>query len=630
LPRSFSKGPRDPDATRREADAEIAAGQALEDADDAVGAEKRFRAAIALAPQYPRAHLNLGNALKKQERYEEAEAAHRAALGHDETYVPAWFNLGTVLIDRNLWAQARDVFERVLAMQPDLADAAVFLAMTYEGEGDLERACAQLERALAIRPDLAGAWSNLGMLLMERRMREAAEGAFRRTLEIDPDNAVAHAALGQMDVDRGRLKEATASLQRAMARMPDNRIFWSVYLFSLNLRDDIDAAAIAREHFRYGKLAREWAGAPAKVTRSGRGDRLRVGYVSGDLFLHPVAWFLLPILRDHDRAAVETFCYSSGHVDAMTERIQAAAHQWRHIARWSDERVWELIREDRIDVLIDLSGHTTRHRLEVFARRAAPVQAAWLGYLNTTGIDTMDFRIIDRHTDPPGETDDFNVERLARMPHSQWAYAPYSRDLPTVEQPRTAGEPLVFGSFNQTSKLSDACLDLWARVLVRVPHARLRVHAVTDETGRLDLLARLAARGVGPERVDSVGRLATGEYLNAIARADIALDAYPYNGGTTTCDTLFMGTPIVALRGPRAISRGTYSIASSAGLAELLAADADEWVEKNVRLATDAAGRLRLRQGLRARFAASPVMDTARFARDLEALYREMIRLKGA
>jgi predicted O-linked N-acetylglucosamine transferase (SPINDLY family) len=242
----------------------------------------------------------------------------------------------------------------------------------------------------------------------------------------------------------------------------------------------------------------------------------------------------------------------------------------------------------------------------------------------------MDFRIVDRHTDPPGETEALNCEALARMPHSQWAYTPYSAALPTVEQPRADGEPVVFGSFNQTSKLSNACLDLWARVLTRVPTARVRLHAVTDETGRRDVIERLAQRGITPDRVETVGRLTTGEYLQAIAHADIALDAYPYNGGTTTCDTLFMGTPIVALRGARSISRGSYSLASSAGLTELLAADIDEWVEKNVRLAEDGAYRRHLRRGLRDRFAGSPVMDPARFARDLEALYRDMVRLKGA
>ena len=330
------------------------------------------------------------------------------------------------------------------------------------------------------------------------------------------------------------------------------------------------------------------------------------------------------MLVHHDREAFETFCYSSGHVDEMTPRVRGAVEHWRPIARRGDAQVLELIRSDRIDVLVDLSGHTPRNRLGVFARRAAPVQATWLGYLNTTGLEAMDFRITDRHTDPEGASEALHSEELARLPHSQWAYVPHNV-VALKEAPRPPGSPVVFGSFNQMAKVSDGCLDLWSEVLRRVPDALLRVHAMPDDVARQDLLARLAARGVAAGRVETRGRVPTAEYLAAIADVDIALDSMPYNGGTTTLDTYYMGVPLVALAGERGIGRGSYSIAVSAGLEELVARTPRDYVERNVALANDPAARLALRRTIRPRLAASPLMDPVAFTRDLEALYRGML-----
>jgi predicted O-linked N-acetylglucosamine transferase (SPINDLY family) len=609
-------------ASRERADAEIARGQPLEDAGDVAGAEAAFRAAIAADPAYPRAHMNLGNALQKQRRLAEAEAAHREAVRIDEAYVPAWFNLASVLIDAARWADARRVLERVLGLEPDLAEAAVLLGMTYEGEGDLVRACEALQRALAIQPQLAGAWSNLGSLLVQRKMPAEGEKALRRALELDPALGAAHAGIAEIEMGRGRLREAAARFAEALQRLPRDPNVWGAYLFSLNLRDDVEPGFVAAEHRRYGRMMAADAPAAARPARR-RGRRpLRVGYVSGDLIAHPVAWFLMPVLRHHDRGEVQSYCYSSGHVDAVTERVRALTDHWRPIARRGDDDVMRLIAADEIDILVDLSGHTPRNRLALFARRAAPVQATWLGYLNTTGLATMDYRITDAYADPAGMTEALHTEQLARMPHSQWAYVPHTEGTPTRDEPRASGEAVVFGSFNQMAKLSDGCLDLWAEVLRALPEARLRVHAVPDEVAAEDLRARLASRGVARERVEMRGRVPTAEYLASIADVDIALDAFPYNGGTTTLDTYWMGVPMVALAGPRGISRGSFSIASSAQLEELLAQDRAGYVARNVDLARDREARTRLRRAIRPRLRESPVMDAERFTRDLEALYR--------
>lgn len=608
--------------SRERADAEVARGQQLEDAGDLQGAEAAFRAAIAADPAYPRAHLNLGNALQKQRRLADAEAAQREAVRIDEAYVPAWFNLASILVEQARWADARAVLERVRTLKPDLADAEVMIALTHEGDGDLVRACEALERALVLQPQLAGAWANLGSLLVQRKMPVEGEKALRRALELDPSLGAAHAGIAEIEMGRGRLREAAARFTDALARLPRDPNVWGAYLFSLNLRDDVDAPFVAAEHRRYGRMMAESSPAsPRPARRKGRRP-LRVGYVSGDLLAHPVAWFLMPVLRHHDRGEVRSYCYSSGHVDAVTERVRTATDQWRPIARRNDDDVLRLIAEDEIDILVDLSGHTPRNRLGVFARRAAPVQATWLGYLNTTGLATMDYRITDAFTDPPGMTETLHTEQLARMPHSQWAYVPHTEGPAPREAPRAPGEPVVFGSFNQMAKLSDGALDLWAEVLRGVPRAILRVHAVPDEVAAQDVRSRLERRGVARTRVETRGRLLTGEYLAALADVDIALDAFPYNGGTTTLDTYWMGVPMVALAGERGISRGSYSIASSAQLEELIARDRADYVARNASLAADAEARTRLRRTIRPRLAESPVMDAERFTRDLEAHFR--------
>ena len=608
--------------SRERADAEIARGQQLEDAGDLAQAEAAFRAAIAADAQYPRAHLNLGNALQKQRRLADAAAAQREAARIDPAYVPAWFNLGSVLVEAAQWDEARRALDRALALDPELADAHVLLAMAQEGAGDLARACESLERAVAIAPGLAGAWANLGSLLVRRKLPLEGERALRRALEIDPTLGVAHAGLAEIEMARGRLHEAAARFREARALLPQDPHVWGAYLFSLNLRDDVEPAFVAAEHRRYGAMMAAVAPVAPRPARRRARRPLRVGYVSGDLVAHPVAWFLLPVLRHHDRGEVQSYCYSSGHVDAVTERVRSVTDHWRPVARRSDEDVLRLVAEDEIDVLVDLSGHTPRHRLGVFARRAAPVQATWLGYLNTSGLGTMDYRITDAFTDPPGLTEALHTEQLARMPHSQWAYVPHTEGPAPRETPRAPGEAVVFGSFNQMAKLSDAALALWAEVLREVPEARLRVHAVPDDVAAEDVRARLERLGIARGRVETRGRVSTEEYLASIADVDIALDAFPYNGGTTTLDTYWMSVPLVALAAERGISRGSYSIAASAQLDELIAQDRAEYVARNVALARDADARARLRRTIRPRLRESPVMDAERFTRDLEALYR--------
>ena len=277
---------------------------------------------------------------------------------------------------------------------------------------------------------------------------------------------------------------------------------------------------------------------------------------------------LKPILQGHDRSKFEIHCLSNyAEPHPVTTTLRELADRWHDIARLDDSQVVDLIRREEIDILVDLSGHTDRHRLGVFARHPAPVQVTWLGYLNTTGLTTMDYRICDAHTDPEGETEHLHTERLVRMPHSQWCYVPLARDSKdSIDRTSNARTPSSFGSFNQYPKITDDCLAMWSRILSRVPHAELLVFDVRQAESRSSLRARMVAQGIDTARVSV--RAARGDD-SPVFRRDRQrrhrARQFPYNGATTTFDVLWMGVPLVAMRGERGISRGSYSILETLG-----------------------------------------------------------------
>jgi protein O-GlcNAc transferase len=612
-----------PQEDRPAADECIARGQALEDAGQWLEAEALYREALAAAQGYPRACINLGNALHKQNRLKEAADAHSAAIDADAAFAPAYFNLGVILVALGRLPEARRRFEKALELSPEMAAASLQLAALAEREGDLASAGRHLEHAARADPHDANVRCDLGVLLLKSGRLDEARRAFEDAVRVDPGHASALLSLGRLDVSGANPGRASEYFRRTIAAEPGNALHWHAYLMALNVRDDLDAETIAREHLRFGERFARPASVPAPAPYGGTRP-IRVGYVSGDFRAHPVAWFIAPVLEHHDPDAFESFCYSNvAAEDELTAHLRARADHWRPIRGRGDDEVVEQIRRDGIDILVDLSGHTLDSRLGVFAARAAAVQVTWLGYLNTTGLRTMDYRLVDAHTDPEG-ADGLGSERLARMPHSQWCWAPHY-DIPLTAMPSGPARPVTFGSFNSIGKISDRCLDLWCEILRRVPQARLRIYAVDSPAyGELQV-QRLEARGIARSRVTTIGWLPIEAYFRAFDEVDIALDTLPYNGGTTTFVTYWMGVPMVALAGSRGISRSSYSIAKSAGFEELIASSDTDYVERNAALARDAAARHALRSQLRPRLEASVLMDAERFTRDLETVYRGML-----
>jgi predicted O-linked N-acetylglucosamine transferase (SPINDLY family) len=389
-----------------------------------------------------------------------------------------------------------------------------------------------------------------------------------------------------------------------------------------------DARTLCEEHRRWD---RNHAAPLARFIGPHLNDRspdrrLRVGYVSPDFRHHPVGRFLLPLLESHDRRSFEIFGYASVDVpDTMTDRCRAHTDVWRNMLGSSDEQVARTIRQDRIDILVDLSVHMAKNRLLVFARKPAPVQVTYLAYCGTTGLSTIDYRLTDPYLDPPGQDEQIYTEQSVRLPETYWCYQPAIETPPVNALPALDVGHVSFGSLNNFCKVTPATLAAWGRLLQAVPQSRLLLHARSG-SHRDRVRKFLAEQGVSPERLEFIDFQPMAEYFAAYQQIDVALDPFPYGGGTTTCDALWTGVPVVSLAGETAVGRGGLSILSNIGLPGLAARDPDEYVRIAAELALDLPRLTELRATLRQRMQSSPLMDAARFARGVEAAYREMWR----
>jgi predicted O-linked N-acetylglucosamine transferase (SPINDLY family) len=499
--------------------------------------------------------------------------------------------------------------------------------------GRHEPAIAAIQAALRLQPDEPGGWFNLGAMLRLRGRPDEAEDALRRALAGDPDNVEALRLLAGALSDQGFADEALAALEAAAARQapawPDRSRELLLALYA----DRLSAQEIFRRHVRFGADLEQAHPARFEHGRTARDParRLRIGYVSGDLLLHPVAFFLLPVIERHDRAQVEVFCYSfTRGEDKMTARLRELSDHWREVGAMTDEAVADAIHADGIDVLVDLAGHTgVPPRLAVFAQRPAPVQASWLGYLCTTGLTRIDHRLTDRLADPPEIAQPQHTERLHHLPASQWCYESL------IHEPITPGAPferrghLTFGSFNAALKITEAMCRRWGELLALVPGSRLLVANIKSPRKREAILRGIAAAGVDAARVTFAARVPLDQYLALYNSVDIALDSFPYGGGTTTLDALYMGAPVAAAVGERSVSRSAASVLQALGLAHWIAPSIDGWVDMVVARAGEREALRALRTELRPRLLASPLADMPRFVRELEASYRAMWEAAG-
>jgi predicted O-linked N-acetylglucosamine transferase (SPINDLY family) len=359
---------------------------------------------------------------------------------------------------------------------------------------------------------------------------------------------------------------------------------------------------------------------------------LRIGYLSPDLRSHSVSFFILPLLENRNRQEAEVTCYSTTLAqDGVTEKIKANADTFRAVYRMSDEKLATLIQEDGIDILVELSGHTALNRLPMLANRVAPIQVTYLGYANTTGLAEMDYRITDAIADPVGVSDAWHTEKLVRIPGGFLAYraAFNAAEFPVVPMPAEQAGHVTFGSFNNLAKINDTVLDAWAAILAQVPMSQLilKARGLRSDKVQARILGAFAARGVDTDRVRLLTQERTASaHLALYNQMDVALDTFPYNGTTTTCEALWMGTPVVTFQGRSHAGRVGASLLQRMGLGELVAENRQGYIETAVALGRDLSRIAQVRTGLRDRLQGSPVMDAGRLARELESAYRDLWR----
>jgi protein O-GlcNAc transferase len=587
-----------------------------------------YQRAIQLNPQYADAHSNLGVYLAEQGRLNEAVVCFREAIRLQPNFVQARYNLGNALRELGQLPEAIASYRETVWLDPNYADAYVNLATALRDHGEMGDAIASLHKALQLRPNDAVQHNNLGNVYIERG--NLAEGAkcLQESLRIKPDYAESYNNLGVAWHLQARIDEAAASYREALKLKPDYVDAHSNLVFALNYHPDIDQTRLLAEHRGWAESQAAGISPYASYENSRDPERtLRVGYVSPDFRRHPVAFFMEPVLHRHDRQVVESFCYAQvASPDAYTERLKAAAGNWLNTCGMTDEQLAEQIRADRIDILVDLAGHTAKNRLLVFARKPAPVQVSYLGYPNTTGLAAIDYRLTDTVADPVDEPPLY-VERLIRMSAGLCCYRPFD-DTPAVSPlPSRERGYITFGSTHSLAKLNSRVMEWWGRILSEMPNARLLVcrNSLTGATKDY-FREQFAEHGCDIERVEFRGGVTLGgdKHWPIYSEIDISLDAFPWCGHTTACESLWMGVPIVTLYGDRHAGRMVASVLTSLGMTDWIARTPDDYVALAVRMAHDRQRLTELRANLRQRMRESPLCDGQTFTRGMEAAYREM------
>jgi protein O-GlcNAc transferase len=558
----------------------------------------------------------------------QAEHAYLTLLEHDPDFVPALTNMGALLRTRGKPGEAVELYERALAKSPRDANVYSNLGHALTNLGRYREALESLQKSIEINPEMDAAHDNLAFLLNKlNRFHEAAD-AGEKAVRLNPANANAWNNLASSYQRQARIEEAIGAYRRAGELNPGLAMAHSNVLFCMLFSPRYTPEQIAEAHRLW---ARRRAGhlvsqARPSIPRDPNKKPLRVGFLSPDLRVHPVGSFLAPVFRSRIKKEWEAMCYSDVLVaDRMTEWFRSKADMWRDTAGLSNEKVARLVADDEIDILFDMAGHTGNNRLLLFAKRNAPVQVTWMGYLHTSGLSAMDYLIADKTCIPEGE-ERFYTEKILRMPDGLFCYdppefAPAVNTLPAKERGH-----VTFGSMNQLAKVSREVIRLWSRLLLMLPKSRIvfRARALNDKAGRDRLALQFAACGIPEHRIDMLPHTSLPEYFATYHEVDIHLDPFPYAGGTTTCDALWMGVPTVTLLGDRFCTRHSASHLRNAGLGELVADDPNGYLRIAMSLANNPDRLSQMRAGMREKMAKSPLMDAERFGENFTRCLRTM------
>jgi predicted O-linked N-acetylglucosamine transferase (SPINDLY family) len=537
-------------------------------------------------------------------------------------------NLGVMLKDIGRYQEAIGSFRQALKINPASVEVLVNLGNTLKNMGDLNDAEVCYRQALELDPEHGDSELNLGCLLLESRRLEEAHKSLMRAITLNPASAEAYNNLGNTLKDLGRLDEALACYLRALDIRPDFLTAQSSMLFTMNYHSGMDSSRHLAEARRYGQMVTAKVGSRQFTSWRCQPDpaRLRVGFVSGDLRNHPVGFFLEGLLAQINPATVELLAYTTTYLeDDLTTRVKPCFSHWKQLSGLDDESAARQIHKDGVHLLLDLSGHSAKNRLPVFAWKPAPVQASWLGYFATTGVEAIDYLLADSTSIPDTMRSQF-TERVCYLPDTRLCFTVPHYDIPVSTLPALKNGFITFGCFQNLTKLSEQTLKLWGIIFSEIPNARL--HLQTSQLDAASLrhftLQRLNRHGIVPERVILHPAVSRESYLAAHAGIDLILDTQPYTGGTTTCEALWMGVPTISLAGNNMISRQGASLLHAAGLNGFIASSEVEYITTAITIANDIQRLAALRYGLRDYVQVSPLFDTQRFARNLEKAFWKM------
>lgn len=604
---------------------------------ESAAAEPCCRRTLALDPANTDAHVLLARLCMAAGRNEEAAAAFERSLVLQPDRLEAVVELSRLLGRLRRWAPAIALAQRAVHLAGGRREAMLELAALQLSAGESAASLSTLEGILSRHPDDADVVAATGQVLTRQQKFDAAVQRYQQALTLQADCRLAIDGLLAAHSRFGDIPAAMAIADAKCQRWPDDLAARSQRLFLSNYLDQLPADALFEEHRRCGeRMEATLPRPPAPRVRPGEGQRRwRIGYVSADFKQHSVAHFIEPVLAGHRRSQFEVFCYSNTFgPDDTSARLARLVDSWRDVVALDDDQLTARIRDDGIDILVDLGGHTADNRLGVFARRAAPIQISWLGYPNTTGLRTMDYRISDAIADPPGDADRQCTERLLRLADGFLCYRPgVAGPTGNIMPPSQAGQPFTFGSFNHIAKLNPTLIALWARLLDALPEARLMLKAAGLGAGSVAARwrAAFAGAGIAPERL--ILRAATPDplaHFAAYREIDVALDTFPYNGTTTTCDALWMGVPVLTLRGDRHAARVGASLLGNIGHPELIADSADDFVARGVGLARHPEDLARLHRQVAQSLRTSPLMNEPAFVAKLEDAYRQVWQQHGA
>ena len=587
---------------------------------------KHVRAVLQIHPDNAEAHNNLGLLLFESGSFERAVDCYKKSIELDPGCAEVYCNYANALLSIGALSDAAGHFEKALLLKKDLYDALLGSAIVKKAEGNLAAAKRLFCDYLQIRPEDGIAHYHLGTIMREWNMLDLAAICFKNALRFLPGHERALMGLGEALQSAGELDESEKLFSDLIERCPSNHLAYGNLFLSMNYNPAYSPEEIFKAHIRWGALEEAKQSPSIQFNNDRNPDRkLRIGYVSSDFCRHPAASFLEPVIKNHDHDNYTVICYSQGrNRDEKTADFKRWAHEWHEIDACSDDEVTRIIEQDAIDLLVDCTGHMADNRLPVFARRSAPIQIAWIGYPNTTGLRSIDYRFTDEIVDPSDETGLY-TEKLVRFANGFCVWAPPGNAPRVTELPAVQNGYITFGSLHTPARLNRKVIALWSRVLAAVADSRLVIfrNTLNDEIVKR-ISSWFSADGIDPHRVVFLRDVPPAGHLAVYQGVDMALDTFPWSGHTTACEALWMGVPVVTLRGDRSAGRLVASILTHSGMETWIAENEEQYIDKACRFSRDIGSLAEIRKNLRDTVQSSKLCDGIAGTREVEKAMREM------